>query len=159
MDCFATGFVNRCASMLNEETELIAQLFAQAIPEIAAGIVEIKAIARRPGLRAKVAVLSHDPHVDCIGACVGVRGRRIKKIVDQLNGERIDLVRWSDAPEQLIAGALQPAAIQKVILHPAEHRAVVVVNEDHISLVEGRQGVNHDLASRLCGWQIQAKIP
>jgi N utilization substance protein A len=142
--------------MPDEETDLIARLFAQEIPEIAAGVVEIKAIARRAGYRTKIAVSSIDHKVDCVGACVGVRGSRIKNIVDELGGERIDIFRWNDSPETLIVSALQPAAIQKVILHHAQHRAVVVVEEDQLSLVEGRWGVNRELASRLCGWAIQA---
>ena len=143
--------------MANEETDLIARLFAQAIPEIAAGVIEIKAIARKPGSRSKLALESHDPRVDCIGACVGVRGARIKKIVAALGGERIDLHRWHESPERLIAHALQPAAIAEVVLHPAQHRAVVVVKADQVSLARGRRGENRELASRLCGWQIEVK--
>jgi N utilization substance protein A len=95
--------------------------------------------------------------VDCIAACVGVRGHRIKNIVDELAGERIDLIRWIDSPEQLIANALQPAAIERVILHPAEKRAVVVVKPDQVSLVLGRGGENRQLASVLSGWQIEVQ--
>jgi N utilization substance protein A len=140
--------------MCNGETEL-ARLFAQEVPEIASGVVEIKAIARKPGVRSKLLVQSRDPGIDAVGVCVGKRGSRIKRIVDQLDGERIDLFRWNDSPEELIANALQPAAIEKVILHPAQHRAVVVVKEDQRSWVEGRQGENRELASRLCGWLIE----
>ncbi len=136
---------------------MYARLFAQEIPEIAAGIIEIKAIARKPGSRTKLALQSHDPRVDCVGACVGVRGARIRKIVDVLGGERIDLFRWHESPERLIATALQPALIAEVILHPAQHRAVVVVKADQVSLVEGRRGENQELASRLSGWQIEIK--
>ena len=142
--------------MPDDETDLIAQLFAQEIPEIAAGVVEIKAIARRTGYRTKIAVSSIDLKVDCVGACVGVRGSRIKNIVDELGGERIDIVRWNDSPETLIVSALQPATIEEVILHHAQRRAVVVVKEDQLSLVEGRWGLNRELASRLCGWEIEA---
>ena len=143
--------------MANEETDFIARLFAQEIPEIAAGVIEIKAIARKPGSRSKLALQSHDPRVDCISACVGVRGARIKKIVGALGGERIDLHPWHESVEQLIANALQPAAIEQVILHPAQHRAVVVVEADQVSLANGRRGENRELASRLCGWQIDIK--
>jgi len=141
--------------MPNDEKEMIVRLFADVVPEIAAGIVEIKAIARLPGLRCKLALSSHDPGVDCVGACVGVRGSRIKKVVNQLEGERIDLFRWQDSPEQLICNALQPAVIAEVILHPAQHRATVVVREDQVSLALGRRGVNRDLASKISGWEIE----
>jgi N utilization substance protein A len=135
----------------------VVRLFAQEVPEIGTGSVEIRAVARKPGSRSKLALRSQDPKVDCIGACVGVRGHRIKNIVDALGGERIDLVRWDDSPEQLIANALQPAALERVILHPAEHRAVVVVKPDQVSLVLGRRGENRQLASELSGWQIEVE--
>jgi N utilization substance protein A len=140
-----------------EDIEPIAQLFAQEIPEIAAGSIEIKAIARKSGYRCKVALQSRDSGVDCIDACVGVRGARIMKIVDALGGERIDLIRWNDAPERLIANALQPATIAQVILHPVQHRAVVRVKGDQASLALGRAGQNRELASRLSGWQIEVE--
>jgi N utilization substance protein A len=143
--------------MANEETDLLARLFAQEIPEIAAGVIEIKAIARKPGSRSKLALQSHDPRVDCIGACVGVRAARIKKIVAALGGERIDLLPWQESLERLIANALKPAAIVEVILNPAQHRAIAVVEADQVSLASGRQGENRELASRLCGWQIDIK--
>src|ERR1700745_4039087 len=135
----------------------IARLFAQEVPELAAGKIEIKAIARRPGYRCKLALLSTDPRVDWIAACVGIRGIRIKNIVDALGEERIDLFRWNDSPEQLIPNALQPAAIERVILHPADHRAVVVVKPDQVSLVLGRRDENRQLASELSGWQIEVE--
>jgi N utilization substance protein A len=140
-----------------DDTASVVRLFAQEIPEIAAGSVEIRAIARKPGYRSKLALHSQDPRVDCIGVCVGVRGFRIKNIVDALGGERIDLIRWHDCPEQLIANALQPAAIERVILHPADQRAVVVVKPDQVSLVLGRRGENRQLASELSGWQIEVE--
>lgn len=143
--------------MANDETDLVARLFAQEVPEVAAGTIEIKAIARKRGFRSKLALQSHNPQVDCIGACVGLRGARIKKIVDALDGELIDLIRWHDSPERLIANALQPASIEEVILHPAQHRAVVVVKADQASLARGRRGENRDLASRLCSWQIEVE--
>src|SRR5262249_12899809 len=107
--------------------------------------------------RSKVAVFSRDPRVDCVGACVGVRGHRIKKVVERLGGERIDLFRWDDSPEELITHALQPAAIERVVLHPAEQRAVVVVQPDQVSLVLGRRGENRQLASAPSGWQIDVE--
>ena len=137
--------------------DIIAELFSREVPEIAMGIIEIKAIARKAGYRTKVALRSQDPRVDCIGVCVGIRGHHIKNIVDELGAERIDLVRWNDSPEQLIANALQPAAIERVTLHPTEHRAVVVVKPDQVSLVLGRRGVNRQLASELSGWEIEVE--
>ena len=141
--------------MPNDEGELIVRFFAREVPEIAAGTVEIKGIARRIGARSKVALQSHDAQVDCIGVCVGVRGIRIKRIVDQLGGERIDLVRWDASPQKLIGNALQPAAINGVILHVAQHRATVLVDADQLSNALGHGNVNRDLASRLCGWDIE----
>jgi N utilization substance protein A len=140
-----------------DDTGHIARLFADAVPEFAAGTVEIKAVARKPGYRCKLALSSRDPRVDCIGVCVGVRGSRIKAVVDALGRERLDLVRWHDSPEQLIINALQPATVEKVILHPAEHRAVVVVQPDQVSLVLGRRGENRQLASELSGWRIEVE--
>ena len=141
--------------MLNDDEQAVASLFAQLVPEIAAGVVEIKAIARRPGVRTKLALSSRDARVDCVGVCVGIRGSRIRRVVDLLDGERIDLCRWHDDPATLIRHALQPAAIEAVLLHPAQHRATVVVKEDQVSLALGRRGVNRELASRLCGWEIE----
>ena len=135
----------------------IARVFTQEVPEIASGSIEIKAIARKSGYRSKVAVQSHDPTLDCIEACVGVRGRRINNIVDALGGERIDLVRWSDSPEQLIANALQPAQVDRIAVFPGERRAVVFVKLDEVSLVLGRGGETLWLASELSGWKIDVE--
>ncbi|MBI3410321.1 MAG: hypothetical protein HY040_18435 [Planctomycetes bacterium] len=143
--------------MADDDAGLIARLFVQEVPEIAAGSVEIKAIARKPGRRSKLALQSKDASVDCIAACVGLRGARIKKIVGALGGERIDVFRWHDSPEQLIANALAPAAIEEVILHSEQHRAVVVVKADQASLVLGLRGENRELASQLSGWQIEVE--
>ena len=140
-----------------DDTGTVVRLFAQEVPEVAAGTVEIKAIARRPGYRSKLAVLSRDPRVDAIAACVGIRGFRIKNVIDALGGERIDLVRWLESPEEMIVNSLQPAVIERVILHPDEHRAVVVVQPDQVSLVLGRRGENRQLASNLTGWQIEVE--
>jgi len=144
--------------MADDDTGLIARHFAQEVPEIRAGSIEIKVIARKPGYRSKLALQSKDASIDCIAACVGFRGARIKKIVDALGGERIDLIRWHDSPERLIAHALQPAVIEKIILHPAQHRAVVVVKAVQASLVLGRRGENRELASQLSGWQIEVEV-
>ena len=135
--------------------QLVQRLFEQEIPEIADGVIEVKAISREPGYRSKVAVTSSDPRVDCVGACVGVRGNRIKNIVDELSGERIDIVRWSDDLEDLIPNALQPAEVEQVILCKMLGRAIVLVREDQLSLAIGRRGQNVRLASKLSGWDIE----
>ncbi|MGE0757636.1 MAG: transcription termination factor NusA [Pirellulaceae bacterium] len=135
--------------------QLVQRLFEQEIPEIADGVISINAMAREPGYRTKVAVSSTDQRIDCVGACVGIRGNRIKNIVDELAGERIDIVRWSDDPEVLIPNALQPAAVEQVLLCDMIGRAIVLVKEDQLSLAIGRRGQNVRLASKLCGWDIE----
>jgi transcription termination/antitermination protein NusA len=135
--------------------QLVQRLFEQEIPEIGEGVIEIRAIAREPGYRSKVAVASADPRIDCVGACVGVRGNRIKNIVDELGGERIDIVRWNDNMQTLIPNALQPADVEEVILCQMLGRAIVLVQEDQLSLAIGRRGQNVRLASKLCGWDIE----
>lgn len=135
--------------------QLLQRLFEQEIPELAEGVITLNAMAREPGYRSKVAVSSMDQRVDCVGACVGVRGNRIKSIVDELAGERIDIVRWSDDPEVLIPNALQPAEIDQVLLCDMLGRAIVLVREDQLSLAIGRRGQNVRLASKLCGWDIE----
>src|SRR5580700_4720289 len=135
--------------------QLVQRLFEQEIPEIADGVIEIRAMAREPGYRTKVAVSSMDQRVDCVGACVGVRGNRIKNIVDELSGERIDIVRWNDDLQVLIPNALQPAEVEEVILCQMLGRAIVLVREDQLSLAIGRRGQNVRLASKLCGWDIE----
>ncbi|MCO6455943.1 MAG: transcription termination factor NusA [Pirellulaceae bacterium] len=135
--------------------QFVQRLFEQEIPEIADGVITINEIAREPGYRSKVAVSSSDQRVDCVGACVGVRGNRIKNIVDELAGERIDIVRWSDDPEVLIPNALQPAEVDQVLLCDMIGRAIVLVREDQLSLAIGRRGQNVRLASKLCGWDIE----
>ncbi|HZL89004.1 MAG TPA: transcription termination factor NusA [Pirellulaceae bacterium] len=133
----------------------VQRLFEQEIPEIADGVITINAIAREPAHRSKVAVSSSDARVDCVGACVGVRGNRIKNIIDELAGERIDIVRWSDDAETLIRAALQPAEVDQVLLCDMIGRAIVLVREDQLSLAIGRKGQNVRLASKLCGWDIE----
>jgi transcription termination/antitermination protein NusA len=135
--------------------QLVQRLFEQEIPEIADGVIQIRAMAREPGYRSKVAVSSSDPRVDCVGACVGVRGNRIKNIVDELAGERIDIVRWDENLEVLIPNALQPAEVEQVILCKMLGRAIVLVREDQLSLAIGRRGQNVRLASKLSGWDIE----
>ena len=134
---------------------LVQRLFEQEIPEIAEGVIEPRAIAREPGYRTKIAVSSTDQRVDCVGACVGVRGNRIKNIVDELAGERIDIVRYNDDMQMLIPNALQPAEVEEVILCQMLGRAIVLVREDQLSLAIGRRGQNVRLASKLCGWDIE----
>jgi N utilization substance protein A len=135
--------------------QLVQRLFEQEIPEIIDGVIEVRAMAREPGYRSKVAVSSSDARVDCVGACVGVRGNRIKNIVDELGGERIDIVRWDDNLEVLIPNALQPAEVEQVILCKMLGRAIVLVREDQLSLAIGRRGQNVRLASKLSGWDIE----
>jgi len=133
----------------------VQRLFEQEIPEINEGIITVKALAREPGYRSKVAVSSSDVRVDCVGACVGVRGNRIKNIVDELSGERIDIVRWDEDPEIMVPNALQPAEVEQVLLCDMIGRAIVLVREDQLSLAIGRRGQNVRLASKLCGWDIE----
>src|SRR6266852_135583 len=135
--------------------DFVRRLFENEIPEIADRTIEIKAIAREAGYRTKIAVSSIDLKVDCVGACVGVRGSRIKNIVDELGGERIDIVRWNDSLQVMIPNALQPAQIEEVFLYPRLGRAIVLVKEDQLSLAIGRRGQNVRLASKLVGWDIE----
>lgn len=135
--------------------QLVQRLFEQEIPEIAEGVIKINAISREPGHRSKVAVSSSDQRVDCVGACVGVRGNRIKNITSELAGERIDIVRWSDDPLVLIPSALQPAEAEQVLLCDMIGRAIVLVREEHLSQAIGKYGQNVRLASKLVGWDIE----
>ena len=137
--------------------ELVRRLFEVEVPEVAEGIIEIKGIAREAGCRTKIAVTSHDPRVDCVGACVGVQGSRIRSIVDELNGEKIDIVRWNASTQVLIGNALRPAEIDTIELSAEGQRALVVVPEDQLSLAIGKRGQNVRLASKLTGWDIDIK--
>lgn len=134
--------------------DLVRALFELEVPEIADGTIVIRRIEREPGYRTKLAVDSADSKVDCVGACVGVRGNRIKSIIDELNGERIDIIRWNSDPTTLIANALKPADIGDITLDPAAKKALVIVSEDQQSLAIGRKGQNVRLASKLTGWDI-----
>ncbi|MGE3143266.1 MAG: transcription termination factor NusA [Hyphomonadaceae bacterium] len=134
--------------------EFMARLFAQEVPEVYEGVIEIKAAARDPGSRAKIAVLSHDSSIDPVGACVGMRGARVQAVVGELQGEKIDIIPWSADPATFIVNALQPAEVTKVVLDPEEGRVEVVVAETQLSLAIGRRGQNVRLASQLTGWQI-----
>ena len=134
--------------------DFVRGLFEQEIPEIQDRTIEIKTVSREAGYRSKVAVSSIDMKVDCVGACVGVRGSRIKNVIDEINGERIDIVRWNDSMQVMIPNALQPAEISEVQLYPRLGRAIVLVAEDQLSLAIGRRGQNVRLASKLVGWDI-----
>jgi N utilization substance protein A len=134
--------------------EFMARLFAQEVPEVYEGVIEIKAAARDPGSRAKIAVLSHDSSIDPVGACVGMRGARVQAVVGELQGEKIDIIPWSPDPATFIVNALQPAEVTKVVLDPEDARVEVVVGEAQLSLAIGRRGQNVRLASQLTGWSI-----
>ena len=133
----------------------IRGLFALEVPEIAEGIVEIKAIAREPGDRTKIAVASKDEKVDCVGACVGMRGTRVKNIVRELHGEKIDIIRWQSDIKEFIAAALSPAKIAEIRLAAEPRHALVVVDDDQLSLAIGKRGQNVRLASKLTGWELE----
>ena len=134
--------------------DLVRALFELEVPEIADGTIMIRRIEREPGYRTKLAVDSGDDKVDCVGACVGVRGNRIKSIIDELNGERIDIIRWNNEQMTLIANALKPAEVGDITLDPDSKKALVIVAEDQQSLAIGRKGQNVRLASKLTGWDI-----
>ncbi|MGL5096010.1 MAG: transcription termination factor NusA, partial [Planctomycetia bacterium] len=135
--------------------DFVRRLFEQEIPEIAERIIEIRAIAREAGFRSKVAVTSIDSKVDCVGACVGVRGSRIKNVVEELNGERIDIIRFNDSMQIMIPYALAPAQIEEVQIYTRIGRAIVLVREDQLSLAIGKRGQNVRLASKLVGIDIE----
>src|SRR3954451_5296713 len=139
--------------------ELIKRLFEREVPEVGDRTIEIKALAREPGHRTKIAVSSIDSKVDAVGACVGVRGSRIKNIVEELGGEKIDIVRWNESLQILISNALKPAEVAEVSLCFELGRATVVVNEDQLSLAIGKRGQNVRLAARLTGWDIDILTP
>jgi N utilization substance protein A len=139
--------------------DFIRGLFESEVPEIAEEIIEIKALAREAGYRTKVAVVSHDDKVDPVGACVGVRGSRIKNIVDELGGEKIDIVRWNDSSQVLVANALMPAKVSEIALCFEMGRATVVVPEDQLSLAIGKHGQNVRLAARLTNWDVDILTP
>jgi N utilization substance protein A len=135
----------------------IRGLFTLEVPEIAEGIVEIKGIAREAGDRTKIAVSSKDDKVDCVGACVGMRGTRVKNIVRELHGEKIDIIRWHEPITEYIAAALSPAKISEIRPDEATKQALVIVDDDQLSLAIGKKGQNVRLASKLTGWQLEIK--
>ncbi|MBP5466918.1 MAG: transcription termination/antitermination protein NusA [Clostridia bacterium] len=138
-------------------TGLVKRLFENEVPEIKQGVVTIKSIAREPGQRTKIAIASDDPTVDVIGACVGNKGARVNAIVAELNGEKIDIIPWSENPLEFIANSLSPAKVVKVMELEGENTARAVVPDDKLSLAIGRNGQNARLAVRLTGWKIDVK--
>ena len=139
--------------------DFIRRLFEAEVPEVAERTIEIKAMSREPGFRTKLAVASIDSKVDAVGACVGVRGSRIRNIVDELGGEKIDIVRWNESSQVLIANALKPAEVEEVSLCLELGRGTIIVREDQLSLAIGRRGQNVRLAARLTGWDIDILTP
>jgi N utilization substance protein A len=136
---------------------LIKRLFELEVPEIGSGVVEIKAAAREPGHRTKIAVWSNDPNVDPVGACVGARGSRVRMVTNELRGERVDVVPFSDDPVELIQNALAPARVREVRLDEETGTATVIVSDFQLSLAIGKEGQNARLAARLTGWRIDIK--
>ena len=139
--------------------DFIRRLFEAEVPEVAERVIEIKALAREPGQRCKVAVASVDSKVDAKGACIGVRGSRIRNIVDEVNGEKIDIVLWNESSQVLISNAVRPAAVEEVSLCFELGRATIIVREDQLSLAIGKRGQNVRLAARLTGWDIDILTP
>ena len=134
--------------------QFMAKLFAQEVPEIYDSIIEIRAVARDPGSRAKIAVISNDSGIDPVGACVGMRGSRVQAVVAELQGEKIDIIPWSQDPATFVVNALAPAEVAKVVMDEEQRRIEVVVPDDQLSLAIGRRGQNVRLASQLTGWDI-----
>lgn len=137
--------------------ELIEGLFSMEAPEIASGVVEIKSIAREAGSRSKIAVFSNDEHVDPVGSCVGQKGVRVTTVMSELNGEKIDIIPWSPDPETYIASAISPANVLNIEVNEQEHKAVLEVANDQLSLAIGKGGQNVRLAAKLTGWRIDIK--
>ena len=137
--------------------DLIRRLFEIEVPEIYDGLVEVKSIAREPGVRAKVAVASREPNLDPVGACVGPKGSRVRMVVEELRNERVDVIQWSDDPAKYVANALSPAKVNSVTIDEDRNYATVVVSDDQLSLAIGKEGQNARLAARLTGWHIDIK--
>jgi len=136
---------------------LVKRLFELEVPEIQDGIVEIKSISREAGSRTKIAVCTYDENVDPVGACVGTRGNRVQAVVEELSGEKIDIITWSEEPGRLISSALSPAKVEMVLIDEEEKAATVVVPDFQLSLAIGKEGQNVRLAAKLCGWKIDIK--
>ena len=139
------------------DPELIKKLFELEVPEIADGLVEIANVAREPGYRSKIAVVSHADGVDPVGACVGPRGSRVRMVVSELRGEKIDIIPYNDEPARFVAKALSPARVREVLVDDSNKQATVIVPDDQLSLAIGREGQNARLAARLTGWRIDIK--
>ena len=137
--------------------ELIRKLFEMEVPEIEGGHVEIRAVAREPGYRSKIAVESHIHGVDPVGACVGPRGSRVRMVVSELRGEKIDIIPYNDEPARFVAKALSPARVREVLVDDEAKQATVIVPDDQLSLAIGREGQNARLAARLTGWRIDIR--
>jgi N utilization substance protein A len=136
------------------DSELIRALFELEVPEIADGLVEIRGVAREPGYRSKIAVESHQQGVDPVGACVGPRGSRVRMVVSELRGEKIDIIPWNTEPARFVAKALSPARVREVYIDDETREATVVVPDDQLALAIGKEGLNARLATRLTGWKI-----
>ena len=146
--------------ILSRATPLfIAQLFENEVPEIEQGLLELKGAARDPGVRAKIAVVAHDRRIDPIGTCVGMRGSRVQAVRNELGGEQVDIVLWSEDPAQFVIGALAPANVQSIVVDEDRHAMDVVVDEENLAIAIGRSGQNVRLASELTGWQINIMTP
>ncbi|ATF84529.1 transcription termination factor NusA [Burkholderia gladioli] len=139
--------------------EFLMKLFEMEVPEIEQGLLEIKAAARDPGVRAKIGVVAYDKRIDPIGTCVGIRGSRVQAVRNELGGENIDIVLWSDDPAQFVIGALAPAAVQSIVVDEEKHSMDVVVDESELAVAIGRSGQNVRLASELTDWQINIMTP
>src|SRR5205807_2820719 len=139
------------------DPELIKQLFELEVPEIADGLVEITGLARSPGYRSKIAVVSHVDGVDPVGACIGPRGSRVRMVVSELRGEKIDIIPYNDEPARFVAKALSPARVREVLVDDAGKQATVIVPDDQLSLAIGREGQNARLAARLTGWRVDIR--
>ncbi|MDO5044119.1 MAG: transcription termination factor NusA [Coriobacteriia bacterium] len=137
--------------------DLIRRLFELEVPEIYDGVVEIKSVTREPGARSKIAVYSQDPHLDPVGACVGPKGSRVRMVVNELRGERIDVIQWNEDPHIYVANALSPANVHSVLIDAENQYATVIVPDDQLSLAIGKEGQNARLAARLTGWHIDIK--
>jgi N utilization substance protein A len=149
-----TGTKGPQVILSRRDPELIKTLFELEVPEIADGLVEIRGVAREPGYRSKIAVESHAQGVDPVGACVGPRGSRVRMVVSELRGEKIDIIPWNNEPARFVAKALSPARVREVYLDDEGKEATVVVPDDQLALAIGKEGMNARLAARLTGWKI-----
>ena len=141
----------------SDANDEIRRLFREHVPEVANGVVEIKSIAREPGQRTIVAVRSSDANICPVGSCVGMQGVRVKTMIKELPGEKVDIVRWSDSIEELLRNAVAPARVARIVLDPVRHSATIYTAPEYRSLVMGRQGSRLELLSRLVGWRVGVK--